>query len=67
MEYINEMYDKGYFKALLDVRNEIEYLTNNLTNTHGQAHGFPRYKVYDRTKIKEKVRKNNSKYDEIIN
>lgn len=31
MEYINEMYDKGYFKALLDVRNEIEYLTNNVT------------------------------------
>ena len=31
MEYINEMYDKGYFKALLDVRNEIEFLTNNMT------------------------------------
>ena len=31
MEYINEMYDKGYFKALLDIRNEIEYLTNNMT------------------------------------
>ena len=31
MEYMNEMYDKGYFKALLDVRNEIEYLTNNMT------------------------------------
>lgn len=31
MEYINEMYDKGYFKALLDIRNEIEFLTNNMT------------------------------------
>ena len=31
MEYMNEMYDKGYFKALLDVRNEIEFLTNNMT------------------------------------
>ena len=31
MEYINEIYDKGYFKALLDVRNEIEFLTNNMT------------------------------------
>ena len=31
MEYINEMYDKGYFKALVDIRNEIEYLTNNIT------------------------------------
>ena len=31
MEYINEMYDKGYFKALLDIRNEIEFLTNNTT------------------------------------
>lgn len=31
MEYINEMYDKGYFKALVDVRNEIEFLTNNMT------------------------------------
>ena len=31
MEYINEMYDKGYFKALVDIRNEIEYLTNNMT------------------------------------
>lgn len=30
MEYINEMYDKGYFKALVDIRNEIEYL-NNMT------------------------------------
>ena len=28
---MNEMYDKGYFKALLDIRNEIEYLTNNMT------------------------------------
>ena len=31
MEYMNEMYDKGYFKALLDIRNEIEFLTNNMT------------------------------------
>ena len=31
MEYMNEMHDKGYFKALLDIRNEIEYLTNNIT------------------------------------
>lgn len=31
MEYMNEMYDKGYFKALVDIRNEIEYLTNNMT------------------------------------
>lgn len=31
MEYINEMYDKGYFKALLDIRNEIEFLTDNMT------------------------------------
>ena len=30
-EYMNEMYNKGYFKAFLDVRNEIEYLTNNMT------------------------------------
>ena len=30
MEYINEMYNKGYFKALLDIRNEIEYLTNEM-------------------------------------
>ena len=30
-EYMNEMYNKGYFKALLDIRNEIEYLTNNMT------------------------------------
>ena len=33
MEYINEMYDKGYFKALVDIRNEIEYLTNNMNMT----------------------------------
>ena len=31
MEYMNEMYDKGYFKALLDIRDEIEFLTNNMT------------------------------------
>lgn len=31
MEYMNEMYDKGYFKALLDIRNEIEFLTDNMT------------------------------------
>ena len=31
MEYVNEMYNRGYFKALLDVRNEIEYLANNMT------------------------------------
>ena len=31
MEHMNEMYDKGYFKALLDIRNEIEFLTNNMT------------------------------------
>ena len=31
MEHMNTMYDKGYFKALLDIRNEIEYLTNNMT------------------------------------
>ena len=30
MEYMNEMYDKGYFKALLDIRNEIEFLTNDM-------------------------------------
>ena len=28
---MNEMYDKGYFKALLDIRNEIEFLTNDMT------------------------------------
>ena len=31
MERIDIMYNRGYFKALLDVRNEIEYLTNNMT------------------------------------
>ena len=31
MEYMNTMYNRGYFKALLDIRNEIEYLTNNMT------------------------------------
>lgn len=31
IEYMNEMYNKGYFKALLDIRNEIEFLTNNIT------------------------------------
>ena len=31
MEYMNTMYNRGYFKALLDIRNEIEYLTNNIT------------------------------------
>ena len=31
MEYVNEMYNKGYFKALLDIRNEVEYITNNMT------------------------------------
>ena len=31
MEHMKEMYNKGYFKALLDVRNEIEYLANNMT------------------------------------
>ena len=31
MEHMNEMYDKGYFKALLDIRNEIEFLTNDMT------------------------------------
>jgi hypothetical protein len=31
IEYVNEMYNKGYFKALLDIRNEIEFLTNNTT------------------------------------
>ena len=31
IEHINTMYDKGYFKALVDIRNEIEYLTNNMT------------------------------------
>ena len=31
MEYVNGMYNKGYFKALVDIRNEIEYLTNNMT------------------------------------
>lgn len=31
MEYMNEMYDKGYFKALLDIRNEIKFLTDNMT------------------------------------
>ena len=33
MEYVDLMYNRGYFKALLDVRNEIEYLTNNMTMT----------------------------------
>lgn len=33
IEYMNEMYDKGYFKALLDIRNEIEYLTNEMTES----------------------------------
>ena len=31
MEHMNEMYDKGYFKALLDIRNEVEFLTDNMT------------------------------------
>ena len=31
MERMNEMYNKGYFKALLDIRNEVEFLTNNMT------------------------------------
>ena len=31
MEYMNEMYNKGYFKALLDIRNEIEFLTDNMS------------------------------------
>ena len=31
MERVDIMYNKGYFKALLDIRNEIEYLTNNMT------------------------------------
>lgn len=31
IEKINTMYNRGYFKALLDVRNEIEFLTNNMT------------------------------------
>ena len=31
MERVNEMYNKGYFKALVDIRNEIEYLANNMT------------------------------------
>ena len=31
IEYINEMYNRGYFKALLDIRNEVEFLTNNMT------------------------------------
>ena len=34
MERIDIMYNRGYFKALLDIRNEIEeieYLTNNMT------------------------------------
>ena len=31
MERVDIMYNRGYFKALLDVRNEIEYLTNNMT------------------------------------
>ena len=31
MEYVNEMYNKGYFKALVDIRYEIEYLANNMT------------------------------------
>ena len=31
MERVNDMYNKCYFKALLDVRNEIEYLANNMT------------------------------------
>ena len=31
IEYVNEMYNKGYFKALLDIRNEVEFLTNNMT------------------------------------
>ena len=33
MEYVNEMYNKGYFKALLDIRNEVEFLTNNMNMT----------------------------------
>lgn len=31
MERVDIMYNRGYFKALLDIRNEIEYLTNNMT------------------------------------
>ena len=30
-ERVDIMYNRGYFKALLDIRNEIEYLTNNMT------------------------------------
>lgn len=31
IEKVNTMYNRGYFKALLDIRNEIEYLTNEMT------------------------------------
>ena len=31
MEHMNTMYNRGYFKALLDMRNEVEFLTNNMT------------------------------------
>ena len=31
IEKINTMYNRGYHKALIDIRNEIEYLTNNIT------------------------------------
>lgn len=31
VENINVMYNQGYYKALLDIRNEIEILTNGFT------------------------------------
>lgn len=31
IQNINTMYNQGYFKALLDIRNEIEILTRNFT------------------------------------
>ncbi len=30
IEKINTMYNRGYHKALIDIRNEIECLTNNM-------------------------------------
>ena len=31
IEKVNTMYNRGYFKALLDIRNEIEFLTDNMS------------------------------------
>ena len=43
-----KLHDKNWDVTLLD-NNKL----CKLTNTHGQARGFPRYKVYDEILVKE--------------